>query len=118
MSLLVELFGETIAIELREHNTFLRTLEIIERHNRERHKQIMSALSDLQTAISLLTANVASSRSAVLAAIADIQTLPANDAALVPLTAAVQSAATDLADQAAQLMAAVNASTPTPTPTP
>lgn len=116
MSLFIEIFGETIETESREMHAISRMLLHIEQKNKERHKQIMSALSDLQDAVQTLGTNVAQSRSAVLAAIADIQTLPANDAALVPLTAAVSAAATDLADQAKQLLAAITPPAPAPAP--
>jgi hypothetical protein len=84
----------------------------------ERLKQIsnqlqlqMSTLSDLQTAVATLTANTATETSAVLSAIADINSLPASDAQLVPLTAAITAAATQMQTNAAALLAAVGPGT-------
>lgn len=74
----------------------------------------MSVLSDLQTAVATLTANTATETSAVLSAIADINSLPASDAALVPLTTAITAAATQMQTNAAALLAAVGSGTVTP----
>src|SRR5882672_9639173 len=87
-------------------------LLVIERH-------IMSALSDLQDAVANLQTVASVEGSQVLAAIADINSLPATDAALVPLTAAISAVATQLQSNADQLKAAIGTPpTPTPTPTP
>lgn len=78
---------------------------------------IMSALSDLQTAVANLQAASANENSAVIAAIADIQSLPAADAALVPLTATIVQVAASTQGNADALNAAIApAVVPTPAP--
>ena len=78
----------------------------------------MSVLSDLQDSVATLTTNVAAETSAVQAAIADINSLPASDAALVPLTAAITAAATQMQTNAAALLAAVGTGAAVTPPTP
>lgn len=77
----------------------------------------MSVLSDLQASVAALQTAQANEQSAVLSAIADINTLPASDAALVPLTAAITTVAAAVQKSADDLNAAVAAVTP-PAPTP
>jgi hypothetical protein len=93
--------------------------QLATKHDLEKlEKIIMSALSDLQAAVTALQTSVANESSAVLAAIADIKSLPASDAALVPLTSAIASAATTTQANADSLNAAIAPATPTPTPAP
>ena len=70
------------------------------------HK-IMSAIGDLQASVAALQAASTVENSAVLAAISDINSLPASDAALVPLTTAITAVAASLTANAAQLTKAI-----------
>jgi uncharacterized membrane protein YccC len=90
-----------------------------EHQNKERHKIIMSALSDLQDAMGQLNTDLASETSSVLAAVAHIGSPAATDAQLVPLTAAVKAASITSQANAKTLNDAVAAvSTPPPPPPP
>jgi hypothetical protein len=80
-------------------------------------KIIMSVLSDLQKAVAALQVASANETSAVLAAIADIASLPAQDAALVPLTTVINSVAASTQANADKLNAAVGVPGPAPTVT-
>lgn len=79
------------------------------RHQAKESEFIMSVLSDIQAATAAVQTSVANETSAVLAAIADIQSLPASDAALVPLTAALNAAAVQIQSNADALNKAVGA---------
>lgn len=72
----------------------------------------MSVLSDLQDSVAALQTASSNENSAVLAAIADIQSLPASDAALVPLTATISSIAKSTQANADSLNAAIAPATP------
>jgi hypothetical protein len=80
-------------------------------------KNIMSVLSDLQSAVAALQVASANETSAVLAAIADIASLPAQDAALVPLTTVINAVAASTQANADKLNAAVGVPGPAPTVT-
>jgi hypothetical protein len=80
-------------------------------------EDIMSVLSDLQNAVAGVQAAVATETSAVQAAISDINSLPASDAQLVPLTTALTNAATQTNANAAALTAAVGGGTVVTPPT-
>ena len=69
----------------------------------------MSVLGDLQSAVAALQTASANESSAVLAAIADINSLPASDAQLVPLTTAINAVAVSTQANADKLNAAVGA---------
>lgn len=81
------------------------------KHFHETNERIMSVLSDLQASVAALQTAGTVSTSAVLAAIADIQSLPASDAALVPLTTAITGIAAQMQKDAAALLAAVGTGT-------
>lgn len=84
--------------------------EPVTKHDLEKLKEIiMSVLSDLQAAVATLQTASANENSAVLAAIADINSLPASDAQLVPLTTAINAVAVATQANADKLNAAVGA---------
>jgi peptidoglycan hydrolase CwlO-like protein len=85
---------------------------------KESEHKIMSVLSDLQDSVTALQTASANENSAVLAAIADIQSLPASDAALVPLTSAISAVAKSTQANADSLNAAIAAPAPAPAPAP
>jgi hypothetical protein len=84
------------------------------RHLKQQQEQTMSVLSDLQASVASLQTASANETSAVLAAIADINSLPASDAALVPLTSAITAVAASTQANADALNKAVGAVTGPP----
>jgi hypothetical protein len=114
MPLILDFFGETFECDSGETRQVLRVLKRIEHNMRERHKETMSAISDLQTATADLQTADSERQSAVLAAIADIKSLPATDAQIVPLTAVITKVAANTKADTAALLAAIAPPTPVP----
>jgi hypothetical protein len=101
----------------KHENELLRDILHAIHHLKKESERIMSVLSDLQNAVAALQTANANETSAVLSAIADINSLPASDAALVPLTAAITAVALSTQANADKLNAAVGASKPATSPT-
>lgn len=97
----------------QEHELLREILHAIHSQTKET-QQIMSVLSDLQAAVAAVQLSTANQNSAVLAAIADIQSIPASDAQLVPLTSALTAAAVQIQANADALNKAVGVITGPP----
>lgn len=97
---------------MKEHEILESILWLVWRiYKKQEHT--LSVLSDLQSAVAALQVASANENSAVLAAIADIASLPTQDAALVPLTTAINAVAASTQANADKLNAAVGVPGPT-----
>jgi two-component sensor histidine kinase len=110
MALQIVLLEEAVEVDSRDAHTILRMLKHLVKQN----EQIMSAISDLQAATADLQAADTDRQSAVLAAIADIKSLPATDAQIVPLTAVITKVAANTRADSASLLAAIAPPAPVP----
>lgn len=117
-----------VIIDLDENPAQISEREILHRllagqkhmiHQLNEIRKSMSALSDLQAAVTQLASDLSDDTSAVIAAISHIGSPAATDAQLVPITAALASASATLKSNTANLNAAVAAiGTPPPPPPP